>query len=283
MTAPSSTAQRQVQIKRETHQIQSFTQDLGNGVAMRFVLIPAGTFMMGSTGDELGQRENEKPQHEVTIPRCWMGQYPVTQAQWREVTNYPKVNQDLKSAPSHFKGDDLLVEQVSWYDAEEFCQRLSQKNGYHYRLPTEAEWEYACRAGTTTPFHFGMSITTGLANYRGTDWEEYNLSGSYGEGPKGEYREKTTPVDHFKVVNAFGLADMHGNVWEWCQDHRHENYEGAPTDGSAWLTENETQDRILRGGSWDFNPEDCRSAYRIYYSPVFGSSSIGFRLICVPR
>ena len=212
-----------------------------------------------------------------------MGQYPVTQAQWREVTNYPKVNQDLKSNPSHFKGDDLPVEQVSWHDAEEFCQRLSQKTGYDYRLPTEAEWEYACRAGTTTPFHFGMSITTDLANYRGKDREEYGWSGSYGEGPKGEYREKTTPVDHFKVVNLFGLADMHGNVWEWCQDHWHENYEGAPTDGSAWLTENENQNRVLRGGSWSSSPKYCRSAFRFINYPDLRDSDIGFRLICVLR
>lgn len=145
------------------------------------------------------------------------------------------MNKELDADPSNFKGDKRPVEQVSWYDAVEFCDRLTAHTKRAYSLPSEAEWEYACRAGTRTPFHFGETITTDLANYRGTDNEEYKWSGSYGPGPKGIYREQITEVGSFGVANAFGLYDMHGNVWEWCLDDWHDNYEGAPTDGSAWL------------------------------------------------
>jgi len=150
-----------------------------------------------------------------------MGKYLITQAQWRVVTALPKVERGLKSDPSRFKGGHLTVECINWYEAVEFCARLARKTGRDYRLPSEAEWEYACRAGTTTPFHFGETITTDLANYRGTDNEQYKWSGFYGRGSKGIYRNKTTDVGSFGVANAFGLYDMHGNVWEWCQDIWH--------------------------------------------------------------
>ena len=167
----------------------------------------------------------------------------------------------------------------------EFCARLEQHTKRPYRLPSEAEWEYACRAGTTTPFHFGETITTDLANYRGTDDDEQqNWSGSYGKGPKGEYRVETTPVDYFGVANGFGLCDMHGNVFEWCEDHWHSNYEGAPVDGSAWLSDDDTANRVIRGGSWYINPWTCRSAYRNIDAPAFTSNHIGFRVVCsAPR
>jgi formylglycine-generating enzyme required for sulfatase activity len=141
--------------------------------------------------------------------------------------------------------------------------------GRQYRLPTEAEWEYACRAGTTTPFHFGPTITSDLANYDGNY--------VYGDGPKGKFREETTGVGSFPP-NALGLYDMHGNVWEWCQDHWHSNYEGAPTDGGAWLPSSEL--RLLRGGSWLYYPELCRSAYRDYDFPDNRNCNIGFRVVC---
>ena len=163
-----------------------------------------------------------------------------------------------------------------------FCDRLSRYAGKPYRLPSEAEWEYACRAGTTTPFHFGETITTDLANYRGTDNEEHKWSGSYGSGPKGIFREETTPVGSLGIANAFGLFDMHGNVWEWCADHWHGNYEKAPSDGSSWSSnDNDNQERLLlRGGSWDNNPVICRSAYR---GSNFGDGddNNGFRVVCV--
>jgi formylglycine-generating enzyme required for sulfatase activity len=165
---------------------------------------------------------------------------------------------------------------VNWYDAVEFCDRLTHYTNRQYRLPTEAEWEYACRAGTNTPFHFGETITTSLANYNGTD-KKY---GYYGLGPRGQYRQETTPVDQFGVANPYGLCDMHGNVYEWCQDHWHKNYYGAPTDGSAWLTDNQDAARILRGGAWSLDPWNCRSAYRYRYVRTYWSDFIGFRVCC---
>lgn len=238
---------------------------------------------MGSPNEEVDRSDFEGPQHEVTLSRFFMAQYPVTQAQWRVVAAMEQVNRELDSEPSNFKGDLNPVEKVSWYDAVEFCDRITNLTNRQYRLPTEAEWEYACRADTTTPFHFGETITTDLANYDGIGDESIGLSGSYGGGPKGEYRQQTTPVDHFGGGNAFGLSDLHGNVWEWCQDHWHD-YDGGPTDGSAWISENDSAYRVRRGGSWDFNPRYCRSAYRYYDNPKFRDNSIGFRVVCsAPR
>jgi len=156
----------------------------------------------------------------------------------------------------------------------EFCDRLSKKLGQPYTLPSEAQWEYACRAGTTTPFYFGDTITTDLANYDG----DY----TYGSGPKGTYRKKTTEVGSFPP-NGFGLYDMHGNVWEWCLDYFHDSYEGAPTDGSAWVTGGDSNLRMLRGGSWDNNPRLCRCAFRVDYGPDYRSDTVvGFRVVSVP-
>lgn len=249
---------------------------------LRMLLIPAGTFLMGSPEDELERSYNEGPQHEVTLSQFFMAKYPVTQAQWRVVANLPQVERELDQDPSNFKGGMRPVEQVSWYDAVEFCDRLTIKTNRQYRLPTEAEWEYACRAGTTTPFHFGETISTDLANYCGQDktigGTEY--SGSYGSGPKGEYREETTPVDSFEGANAFGLHDIHGNVWEWCEDTWHDSYEGAPTEGSAWTDGREVSRRIQRGGSWGNNPWICRSGYRYSNVPGLSDYGIGFRVCC---
>jgi formylglycine-generating enzyme required for sulfatase activity len=271
----------QLKLNKRPGRSQCYEEVLDKGVLpLRMMLIPAGSFLMGSPEDELERTEYEGPQHEVKLSQFFMAQYPVTQAQWREVAKLPQVNRELKPEPSSFKGDLRPVEQVSWFDAVEFCDRLTIKANRQYRLPTEAEWEYACRAGTTTPFHFGETITTNLANYRGND-EEY---GAYGPGNPGEYREETTPVDHFEGANSFGLYDMHGNVWEWCQDHWHNNYEGAPTDGSAWLTEDDQAKRVRRGGSWSYNPGYCRSAFRYYYEPGVAYHFNGFRVVCAaPR
>ena len=275
-----------IQYKQGT--AQYFVEDLGSGIELEMVYIPDGTFTMGAPETEEGSTDDERPQHQVTLPFFFMGKYPITQAQWRAVANLPQVERELNLEPSRFKGDNLPVEQVSWYDAVEFCARLSNHTQREYRLPSEAEWEYACRAGTTTPFHFGETITTDLANYRGTDNEEYKWSGSYGQGPKGIYREKTTPVGSFDAANVFGLYDMHGNVWEWCLDDWHSTYKGAPTDGSAWvdtenqkINKNDNRSQVVRGGSWDFDPEDCRSASRLNYD---ARDSIyydyGFRVVC---
>jgi formylglycine-generating enzyme required for sulfatase activity len=251
-------------IRHKTQIVQTFTKNLGAKVDLTMVLIPPGKFLMGSPLEELERLETEGPQHQVTIAYpFFMGQHPVTQDQWQQVSKMPQVNRHLKAKPARFKGTKLPVDNVSWLDAEEFCRRLSANTSHTYRLPSEAEWEYACRAGTTTSFSFGETIDTKLANYRGTNSKEFGWSGIYGRGVLGEYREKTTPVGTFPANN-FGLYDMHGNVWEWCLDDWHESYADAPVDGSAWTnsTTEEKRLKILRGGSWDCDPLRCRSAFR---------------------
>ncbi|MBW4473575.1 MAG: SUMF1/EgtB/PvdO family nonheme iron enzyme [Stenomitos rutilans HA7619-LM2] len=276
--------QVRLRLLRKRQTVGFFVESLNQDLGLEMMQIPVGTFLMGSPEDELERSNSEGPQHEVNIATFFMGKYPVTQAQWRAVAALPQVNRELEPDPSSFKGDQRPVEQVSWHDAVEFCDRLSVYTGRAYRLSTEAEWEYACRAGTATPFHFGETITTDLANYRGTDDEELSWSGSYGRGPKGEFRKETTPVDHFGIANAFGLCDMHGNVWEWCQDQWHESYEGATTDGSAWLSEDENASRVIRGGSWHGQPSNCRSAYRVDAPPALRDDLVGFRVVCAaPR
>ncbi len=257
------------EIKRITKNANYFGEDLGDGVTLEMVAIPGGTFIMGSPENEEGYHSSESPQHEVTVPPFFMGKYPVTQQQWRVVAALPKDKIDLKSDPSYFKGDNLPVERVSWNDAQEFCARLSRMANKTYRLPTEAEWEYACRGGTTTPFYCGETISTDLANYNGNY--------IYGQGQKGEYREKTTKVGIFPA-NPFGLYDMCGNVWEWCEDGLHENYINAPTDGSAW-TSLSTEYMLLRGGSWGNLAGRCRAAYRYRDSRDFRNLSFGFRVV----
>jgi formylglycine-generating enzyme required for sulfatase activity len=173
-------------------------------------------------------------------------------------------------------GPQRPVVNVSWNDAMAFCERLRLRTGKNYTLPSEAQWEYACRAGTTTPFHFGKTISSELANYNG--------KATYGDGLKGEYREQTTDVGMFPA-NAWGLHDMHGNVWEWCADHWHSNYEGAPDDGRPRFNENvnEETSRLLRGGSWDNHPRFCRSASRGLLPPDNRGSNLGFRVCCLPQ
>ncbi|MBD2492555.1 formylglycine-generating enzyme family protein [Aulosira sp. FACHB-615] len=244
---------------------------------MEIVSIPEGSLIMGSPENELERSSTENPQHQVTVPQFFMGKYPVTQAQWQAVASLPEVDREIDPDPSRFTGENRPVESVSWYDAVEFCNRLSQHTGKKYRLPSEAEWEYACRAGTTTPFHFGATITSELANYRANE--------VYGAGLKGRCRQETTPVGSFKVANAFGLYDMHGNVWEWCLDDWHSNYEGAPTNGSPWLNKNDNFSQnqeypLLRGGSWINDPDFCRSASRNDSTRGNCLSNIGFRVVC---
>jgi formylglycine-generating enzyme required for sulfatase activity len=241
-----------------------FPENLGNSIALEMVYIPGGTFMMGSPNSEAHRRDSESPQHQVTVSAFYAGKYPITQAQWQAVMGYNR---------SFFKGEKRPVVNVSWNDAVEFCNKLSQKSCKKYRLLSEAEWEYACRAGTTTPFHFGETITPELVNY--------NKKNPYAEAHTRLYGEKTTDVGSFPP-NAFGLYDMHGNVWEWCSDKWHDNYNGAPTDGSSRESET-SHHRPLRGGSWKFFPRNCRSAFRNYYGPDyrFCFGDLGFRVVCV--
>jgi formylglycine-generating enzyme required for sulfatase activity len=254
-------------IQRQPRLARYFIEDLGNGVTLEMAAIPGGTFMMGSPENESGrkdwQKDPESPQHRVSVPSFFMGKYPVTQAQYQAI---------MGTNPSRFKGSNRPVEFSNWNNAVAFCEKLSQKIGKTYRLPSEAEWEYACRAGTTTPFHFGETITTDLANYYGNY--------TYGQGLKGIYRKETTEVGSFGVANNFGLYDMHGNVWESCQDHWHSNYEGAPTDGILWLDIEENITRtLLRGGSWSNDPDYCRSAFRYIDRPI-PFNNFGFRVVC---
>jgi formylglycine-generating enzyme required for sulfatase activity len=280
------------QINKESKQSQYFREDLGDGITLEMVAIPGGTFLMGTEDEEIERLvkkfnwdglRSERPKREVNVPPFFIGKYPITQEQWRAIASRTdlkvdpsaplRVNLDLN--PAYFKdrpdSDRRPVEQVNWYDAIEFCARLSKLTVREYRLPSEAEWEYACRAGTTTPFYFGETITGELANY--------NAGYTYAGEAKGEYRNETTPVGQFPP-NAFGLYDMHGNVWEWCADTWHGNYDGAPTDGSVWIENGNDNRSLLRGGSWYFNPNVCRSAYRNVSYRRVNSSYFGFRVVC---
>ncbi|MCA2659194.1 MAG: SUMF1/EgtB/PvdO family nonheme iron enzyme [Microcystis sp. M049S2] len=248
---------------------------------IRMMYIPQGEFWMGTEDEEIerllkkfgwGGYKRERPQRLVKVPAFHISQTPITQAQWRAIAATAKIDIDLETNPSRFIGDELPVESVNWYEAREFCKRLSRETKREYRLPSEAEWEYACRAGTTTPFYFGETITGELANY--------NAGYTYAGEAKGEYRQQTTPVGQFPP-NAFRLYDMHGNVWEWCADTWHDNYDGAPTDGSAWIENGNDNLSPLGGGSWFNYPSYCRSAYRSDSRPRRGNSSRnGFRVVC---
>jgi len=270
-----------LEIERSRKQAQQFIERLPNGLTLEMVLIPGGTFLMGAPKEEPESRDSERPQHPVTVPPFLLGKYPITQAQWRAIAALPKVNTDLNPKPSRFAEDEQgdraenrPVERVSWYEATEACDRLARATGRPYCLPSEAQWEYACRAGTTTttPFYFGKTITPELANYDGNY--------TYADGTTGTYHQRTTAVGSFPA-NAWGLYDMHGNVWEWCADAWHFNYEGAPTDGSACIAYPERDLRLLRGGSWLDYPGSCRSAVRSnFYSPDVRNGNFGFRVCC---
>jgi sulfatase modifying factor 1 len=233
------------------------TLTLAKGESMAFAWIPPGIFLMGSPKTEAERQSNER-QHRVTLTRgLWLGVTPVTQAQWQAV---------MGNNPSGFKGDNLPVETVSWDDCQEFCRQLSERLGKSLRLPTEAEWEYACRAGTTTPFFFGPTLSSEQANYDG----RY----PYGAGPTGEHRGKTTAVCSFPS-NAWGLYDLHGNVWEWCQDWYGAYGSKAVPDpvGSKHGTA-----RVLRGGSWNDQPRLCRAANRGWNAPAIRCIDFGLRV-----
>ncbi|MDJ0716138.1 MAG: formylglycine-generating enzyme family protein [Prochloraceae cyanobacterium] len=262
-------------IEKQRFESDYFTEELGYDVNLEMVAIPGGTYRMGAPVGEEGSIDRERPQHRVEVPPFFISRYPVTQAQWRAVASLPTVIRDLNLNPSRFQGDNLPVEQIAWGDAVEFCRRLSERTRSKYRLPSEAEWEYACRAGTITPFYFGETITSELANYRGDR--------VYDREPEGEYRETTTPVGSFPP-NAFGLYDMHGNVWEWCADMWYRDYNGAPKNGKARTPETDRglddTRSVLRGGSWQSTPVRCRSAYRTRDEREDRVEIYGFRVVC---
>jgi eukaryotic-like serine/threonine-protein kinase len=241
-----------------------YQEDLGNGVTLSMVKIPAGSFMMGSPDSEKFRVENESPQHQVTLKEFYIGQTEITQRQYQAI---------MGENPSKFKANNHPVERVDWNQAKEFCRKLSLKTGKNYTLPSESQWEYACRAGTTTPFSFGETITTKVANYEGN----YEGKESYRDEPKGVNRALTTDVMSFPP-NAFGVYDMQGNVWEWCADTWNDTYEGAPKDGSVW--DNRSPNVLLRGGAWSERPELCRSSSRIGNIPEIRVDVFGFRVVC---
>ena len=261
-------------IRQENRSANYYVEDLGNNISLKMVSVAGGKFQMGwpkATEVEKSIRKydpdsykSKYPSHEVTVPSFHIGQHLVTQAQYKAI---------IGTNPSRYReNNNHPVESIFWDDAVKFCQKLSEKTGKTYKLPSEAQWEYACRAGTRTPFYFGETLTSQLANYRGTE--------TYANEPKGIYREKTTPVGIF-LPNNFGLYDMHGNVWEWCEDNWHDSYENAPKDGSAWLSEDDSF-KVIRGGSLNNTPGDCRSFYRTYKSRRgYDNSNIGFRVICI--
>ena len=263
------------EINRQRKTAKLFIEDLSRGIQLKMVYIPGGSFQMGSSKAEEGN-DNERPQRIVTVESFYMGMYEVMQEQWDAVAALEKVELELKTSISHFKGKKRPVEQVCWREAIEFCDRFSKKTGREYRLPSEAEWEYACRSESTTPFHFGETLIPKLANY--------------GVEPQGNQQYLTKDVGSFRP-NAFGLYDMHGNVGEWCLDYWHPNYKNAPIDGSPWTTGGANQNRVIRGGSWSEDLRSCRSASRRWGSDVDRCedqsekissylSIVGFRVVC---
>lgn len=267
-----------------------YAEALGNGIRLEMVGIAGGSFLMGSPKHDVAAGPEERPQRKVTVQPFYLAKFPVTQEQWAQVASFPKIALELPSKPAFHLGAQRPVEQVSWYEAIEFCARLSQKTGQQYRLPSEAEWEYSARGKTTTPYHFGLTISPKLANYS-----------SCGLDPSVPRFGGTTPVAHFNATNKFGLYDMHGNVWEWSADPWHEMYRvyffnRAPSDGRVWANGNsdryynladnihillkDKSIRVSRGGSWFNEPWFCRSACRHRMAPDAKYGHLGFRVCC---
>ena len=245
----SSFNKKSLEVVVEKKVLQSEKNFIDDLVKLEMLFIPGGKFIMGSPKGE--GYDDERPQHEVIVQSFFMSKYPIIQGQYEQV---------MGKNPSKFKGIKRPIEYVSWNDAVEFCSALSEILGRRYFLPSEAEWEYACRAGTNTTYYFGETITSRQANF-------------------GKNVGQTTSVGQYQP-NGFGLYDMYGNVWEWCQDDWHENYQGAPNDGTAWIS-GEIDKKVRRGGSWLGSFDGSRSAYRGTNTRDFRDNDIGFRVVCV--
>jgi formylglycine-generating enzyme required for sulfatase activity len=251
--------------------VKGYREELADGISISMIHIPGGEFLMGSPAAEADREDHERPQHQVKLRSFFLGQTPVTQAQWEVVACWPKQGIDLKLKPSRFRGGNRPVEQVSWEEAIEFCRRLSDRKHLNYTLPDEAQWEYACRATKTTPYAYGETLAPDLANY--------DSSSAYSFGPVGIFRHETNEVGIFPA-NTWGLQDMHGNVWEWCLDVLHDYPREILGNGQQQRRFHSQDHRILRGGSWFNIPSLCRSASRRYMHAWELSYNIGFRL-CV--
>jgi formylglycine-generating enzyme required for sulfatase activity len=245
-------------------QAQRIVESLGKN-EINLILIPGGEYDMGTSV------RSQSPIHLVKIAPFLISQYPITKAQWQEVASWSTVNLSLKKQPVRKGSIDSPVVKISWNDAVEFCDRLSIKTGSIYRLPTESEWEYTCRATTNTDFSLGQTITSKYVNYDATI--------TYRSEPRSVYRERPNTINEFTYPNRFGVFDMHGNVWEWCADHWHDNYHGAPMDNLSWESLGESR-RVIRGGSWRNEPALCTSTYRQASNEESQSSNnIGFRIV----
>lgn len=245
-----------------------FESDYTNSIGMKFMKIPEGEFMMGSSLDTEGRDSDESPLHKVTIKKpFYMGKFEVTQKQWREV---------MGSNPSYFEGDNLPVERVSWNDVQVFIKKLNEIEGTNkYHLPSEAEWEYACRAETTTRYSFGDADSE-LKDY---GWySDYATAEEWQQNFSKIVNEGSTHAVGQKKPNPWRLYDMHGNVWEWCQDTWHDNYDGAPSDGSAWENGNNSS-RVCRGGGWANRAWGCLSSNRYMGAPDGRNRILGFRVL----
>jgi formylglycine-generating enzyme required for sulfatase activity len=242
------------------HAAEQVAENLGNGTRLELLLIPSGSFQMGSP-HRVGNPD-EHPQHFVNIKSFMMSKFLTTQSQWKTI---------MGTLPRcRFKGDHLPVERISWVDAQTFCERLSRKTGRKFQLPSETQWEYACRAGTGTPFSFGETLTVDVANFNGEH--------TFRDEARGFYRHVTTEGGTFPP-NAFGLYDMHGNLWEWCDDNWLEDYSSAPRDSSSYQNK-DSHERVARGGSWHEPPRLCRSASRLRILESDADEFTGFRVVC---
>src|SRR5438552_840182 len=256
-----------IEVARRRARAQQFTERLGKRASLQMVQIPGGIFLMVAPEGEPGSTSSERPQHRVTVGGFFLAKHAVTIEQWRAVMGSRPEAMSLADAVFKKSGRQPVV-RVSFDEAETFCSRRSRKTRRNYRLPNESEWEYACRAGTSTAFAFGPTISRAVANYDGETIRR--------ERPNGKYAT-TRLVGALRMANGFGLFDMHGNIWEWCEDHWHNNYQDAPTDGSAWKT-GESRNRVLRGGSWYATVESCRAAMRRPGGEAgIRSRQIGFR------
>jgi formylglycine-generating enzyme required for sulfatase activity len=239
---------------------EQHVEDLGNDIQLEMLVIPSGIFQMGSP-PHLGYSD-EQPQHFVTIKSFLLGKSLITQEQWKAIMG--------RLPPCRFKGDNLPVERVSWEDAQRFCQQLSKKCSRAYQLPSESQWEYSCRAGSNTPFSYGETITSDVANFNGEH--------TFRAEPRGVYRHTTTEAGTFPP-NSFGLYDMHGNLWEWCADNWLDDYSSSPRESSAYQHK-DSRHRVARGGSWHEPPTLCRSAARLKILQSDADEFTGFRVAC---
>ena len=265
-----------------------FREELGDGESLELVELPTGNFWMGASPTEFSQvgkefqrvglpfnqaqevAQSEIPQGEVQVVSYYLTRREITQAQWEQVADWPQVRIELNPEPSFFHGKDRPVEQITWEEAIEFCERLSARTGRPYRLPSEAEWEFACRAGTLTPYHFGETISFEVANF--------DAAYPWGHAVNGQRRQQTFDSGSTGAANAFGLLDMHGNVQEWCMDPWHPNYQGSPLGASVWEKGGDSQYRVVRGGSYLSAAAFCRSSSRSKKGFARRFSDTGFRV-----